>query len=55
MITTSIYFMLPNIFRDFMMSGVQFYQGPSYVNNCYFDHYKNWYYNDSFINQWGIR
>ncbi|RUS75791.1 hypothetical protein EGW08_016452, partial [Elysia chlorotica] len=40
---------------EFTISGVQFYQGPSYVNNCFFDQFKNWYYNDSFVDQWGIR
>ena len=35
-----------------MISGVQFYQGPMYVNNSFFDGFKNWYYNDSFMEAW---
>ncbi|GFO45238.1 transmembrane protein 2-like [Plakobranchus ocellatus] len=40
---------------DYMISGIQFYQGPLFVDNCYFDRFKNWYYNDSFIDTWGYR
>ncbi|RUS75792.1 hypothetical protein EGW08_016453 [Elysia chlorotica] len=40
---------------DFMISGVQFYQGPVYLHNCYFDKFENWFYNDSFIKTWGFR
>ncbi|GFR87711.1 protein KIAA1199 [Elysia marginata] len=40
---------------DFMISGVQFYQGPVNVTNCYFDQYRNWYYNDSFVGAYGVR
>ncbi|KAK3713284.1 hypothetical protein RRG08_043866 [Elysia crispata] len=40
---------------NFMISGVQFYQGPVYLHNCYFDQFENKFYNDSFIKTWGIR
>ncbi|KAK3713278.1 hypothetical protein RRG08_043860 [Elysia crispata] len=40
---------------DAMQSGLLMYQGPMYVDNCYFDRYYNWYYNDSFVNTWGFR
>ncbi|KAK3713288.1 hypothetical protein RRG08_043869 [Elysia crispata] len=40
---------------DMTISAVQFYQGPVYLDNCYFDKYKTWYYNDSFIDAYGIR
>ncbi|GFO45245.1 transmembrane protein 2-like [Plakobranchus ocellatus] len=40
---------------DAMQSGILFYQGPVYVDNCYFDRFYNWYYNDSFEDTWGFR
>ncbi|GFO45235.1 transmembrane protein 2, partial [Plakobranchus ocellatus] len=40
---------------SYMISGVTFYQGPVYIENCFFDRFTNWYYNDSFIDTWGIR
>ncbi|GFR87728.1 transmembrane protein 2-like, partial [Elysia marginata] len=40
---------------DFMISGVQLYQGPVYLHDCYFDRFHTWYYNDSFVDTWGFR
>ncbi|RUS91900.1 hypothetical protein EGW08_000302, partial [Elysia chlorotica] len=40
---------------DAIQSGLLMYQGPMYVDNCYFDRYYNLYYNDSFVNTWGFR
>ncbi|GFO45244.1 transmembrane protein 2-like [Plakobranchus ocellatus] len=40
---------------DVMQSAILMYQGLVYVDNCFFDRYYNWYYNDSFMDTWGFR
>ncbi|GFN91401.1 transmembrane protein 2-like [Plakobranchus ocellatus] len=40
---------------EFTYSGVSFYQGPVYVENCYFHKYYNYFFNDSFTDGYGNR
>ncbi|RUS91903.1 hypothetical protein EGW08_000305, partial [Elysia chlorotica] len=40
---------------DALQSAILMYQGLVFVDNCYFDRYYNWYYNDSFLDTWGYR
>ncbi|GFO45232.1 transmembrane protein 2-like [Plakobranchus ocellatus] len=46
---------IPKRRPDFLISAVQFYQGPVYLDNCYFDQYKTEYYNDSVLETYGFR
>ncbi|RUS68708.1 hypothetical protein EGW08_023531, partial [Elysia chlorotica] len=40
---------------EFTYSGISFYQGPVYAENCYFDRYPNVFFNDSFTDGKGNR
>ncbi|GFR70414.1 transmembrane protein 2-like [Elysia marginata] len=40
---------------EFTYSGVSFYQGPVYAENCYFDRFPNQFFNDSFTDGKGNR
>ncbi|KAK3792936.1 hypothetical protein RRG08_064199, partial [Elysia crispata] len=40
---------------EFTYSGISFYQGPVYAENCYFDKYYNYFFNDSFTDGKGNR
>ncbi|XP_076471153.1 cell surface hyaluronidase CEMIP2-like [Babylonia areolata] len=37
------------------LTAVSFAKGPYTLTNCYFDQYKDWYWNDEFQQKWGYR